>query len=136
MNKLKRQFPKLYKYYKKELKKAQKCSLTDLGNILDYLYVYLRMLRDFGILFSTTTKFSDNPKIVALCVAVEQYELFLDCINNYYNVSATGIEVKDSEKSKDEILAAYQAERSQHWVNFWAVVYENMEGWLDFDALI
>lgn len=52
MNKLKKRYKLLYKYYNKSLKKITKNSVLYRYNCLSYLYVYLLYMRDYYILTS------------------------------------------------------------------------------------
>lgn len=135
MSSFAKQFKDLYKFYDKELKKCHKINFKDLNNNLDYFITYIRFMRDYYILTEENFDPMQNQKIYYLCLAVQEYDLYYNCIYNYYNISQNMVEIKDKTKTKAEVDEEYREEMSAHINNFWLIVKEHIEGWLSSDEI-
>lgn len=135
MNSFKKQFKELYKFYDKELKKCHKINFKNLNNNLDYFITYIRFMRDYYILSENVYDPIQNQKIYYLCLAVQEYDAYYNCIYDYYNISKNMVEIKDKTKTKAEVDAEYRAEMAKHINNFWLIVKDNIEGWLSSDEI-
>ena len=63
-----------------------------------------------------------------MVAAVDEYEKYINCINNYYKLNGN-IAEKISDESEEEVAKKYNLEKKFHWTNFWQLVMTNMEGW-------
>ena len=135
MNSFKKQFKELYKFYNKELKKCHEINFKNLNNNLDYFITYIRFMRDYYILTENVYDPIQNQKIYYLCLAVQEYDAYYNCIYDYYNISKNMVEIKDKTKTKAEVDEEYRAEMNKHINNFWLLVKDNIEGWLSSDEI-
>lgn len=135
MNSFKKQFKELYKFYNKELKKCHEINFKNLNNNLDYFITYIRFMRDYYILTENVYDPIQNQKIYYLCLAVQEYDAYYNCIYDYYNISKNMVEIKDKTKTKAEVDEEYRAEMNKHINNFWLIVKDNIEGWLSSDEI-
>lgn len=135
MNSFKKQFKELYKFYDKELKKCHEINFKNLNNNLDYFITYVRFMRDYYILTENVYDPIQNQKIYYLCLAVQEYDAYYNCIYDYYNISKNIVEIKDKTKTKAEVDEEYRAEMNKHINNFWLIVKDNIEGWLSSDEI-
>jgi hypothetical protein len=135
MNSFKKQFKDLYKFYNKELKKCHEINFKNLNNNLDYFITYIRFMRDYYILTENVYDPIQNQKIYYLCLAVQEYDAYYNCIYDYYNISKNMVEIKDKTKTKAEVDEEYRAEMNKHINNFWLIVKDNIEGWLSSDEI-
>lgn len=135
MNSFKKQFKELYKFYDKELKKCHEINFKNLNNNLDYFITYVRFMRDYYILTENVYDPIQNQKIYYLCLAVQEYDAYYNCIYDYYNISKNMVEIKDKTKTKAEVDEEYRAEMNKHINNFWLIVKDNIEGWLSSDEI-
>lgn len=135
MSTFSKQYKELYKFYDKELKRCHKINFKNLNNNLDYFITYIRFMRDYYLLTEKEYDPMKNQKIYSLCIAVQEYDAYYNCIHNYYNISNNMVEIKDKTKTKEEVDELYRAEMAEHIDNFWVVVKENIEGWLNADEI-
>ena len=135
MKSFSKQYGKLYKYYNKELKKCHKINFKELNNNLDYFITYIRFMRDYYLLTEDVYDPLKNEKLYYLCLAVQEYDAYYNCIHNYYNISKNLVELKDKTKTKAEVDTQYRLERAGHINNFWIIIKENIEGWLSSDEI-
>lgn len=135
MRSFEKQFKELYKFYNKELKKCHKFNFKNLNNNLDYFITYIRFMRDYYILTEKVYDPIQNQKIYNLCLAVQEYDAYYNCIYNYYDISKNMVKIKDKTKTKAEVDEEYRAEMSTHINNFWLIIKDNIEGWLNSDEI-
>lgn len=130
-----KKYKDLYKFYDKELKKSHKINFSALNNNLDYFITYIRFMRDYYILTEDEYDPLKNEKIYYLCLAVQEYDAAQNCIHDYYNVSKNMVEIIDKTKTKEEIDVLYRLEKNLHINNFWTIIKEKMEWWLNADEI-
>ena len=97
---------------------------------MKYFITYLKYLRDYYLLTDSVAQSEDtvNVKTATLVAAVNEYEKYVNCINNYYKLNGN-IAEKISDESEEEVAKKYNLEKKFHWTNFWQLVMTNMEGW-------
>ena len=120
----------LYNSYNKKLLAEHKLSFSTLDNNMKYFITYLKYLRDYYLLTDSVAQSEDtvNVKTATLVAAVNEYEKYVNCINNYYKLNGN-IAEKISDESEEEVAKKYNLEKKFHWTNFWQLVMTNMEGW-------
>lgn len=130
MTEFNKEYKKLYNSYNKKLLAEHKLSFSTLDNNMKYFITYLKYLRDYYLLTDNTTQAEDavNVKTATLVAAVNEYEKYVNCINNYYKLNGN-IAEKISDESEEEVAKKYNLEKKFHWTNFWQLVMTNMEGW-------
>lgn len=130
MTEFNKEYKKLYNSYNKKLLAEHKLSFSTLDNNMKYFITYLKYLRDYYLLTDSTAQVEDtvNVKTATLVAAVNEYEKYVNCINNYYKLNGN-IAEKISDESEEEIAKKYNLEKKFHWTNFWQLVMTNMEGW-------
>ena len=130
MTEFNKEYKKLYNSYNKKLLAEHKLSFSTLDNNMKYFITYLKYLRDYYLLTDSATQSEDtvNVKTATLVAAVNEYEKYVNCINNYYKLNGN-IAEKISDESEEEVAKKYNLEKKFHWTNFWQLVMTNMEGW-------
>ena len=130
MTEFNKEYKELYNSYNKKLLAEHKLSFSTLDNNMKYFITYLKYLRDYYLLTDSVTQSEDtvNVKTATLVAAVNEYEKYVNCINNYYKLNGD-IAEKISDESEEEVAKKYNLEKKFHWTNFWQLVMTNMEGW-------
>ena len=130
MTEFNKEYKKLYNSYNKKLLAEHKLSFSTLDNNMKYFITYLKYLRDYYLLTDSIAQSEDtvNVKTATLVAAVNEYEKYVNCINNYYKLNGN-IAEKISDESEEEVAKKYNLEKKFHWTNFWQLVMTNMEGW-------
>ena len=130
MTEFNKEYKKLYNSYNKKLLAEHKLSFSTLDNNMKYFITYLKYLRDYYLLTDSVAQSDDtvNVKTATLVAAVNEYEKYVNCINNYYKLNGN-IAEKISDESEEEVAKKYNLEKKFHWTNFWQLVMANMEGW-------
>ena len=130
MTEFNKEYKKLYNSYNKKLLAEHKLNFSTLDNNMSYFITYLKYLRDYYLLNDNTAQLEDNinVKTATLVAAVDEYEKYINCINNYYKLNGN-IAEKISDESEEEVAKKYNLEKNFHWTNFWQLVMTNIEGW-------
>ena len=130
MTEFNKEYKELYNSYNKKLLAEHKLSFSALDNNMKYFITYLKYLRDYYLLTDSVAQSEDtvNVKTATLVAAVNEYEKYVNCINNYYKLNGN-IAEKISDESEEEVAKKYNLEKKFHWTNFWQLVMTNMEGW-------
>ena len=130
MTEFNKEYKKLYNSYNKKLLAEHKLSFSTLDNNMKYFITYLKYLRDYYLLTDSVAQVEDavNVKTATLVAAVNEYEKYVNCINNYYKLNGN-IAEKISDESEEEVAKKYNLEKNFHWTNFWQLVMTNIEGW-------
>ena len=130
MTEFNKEYKELYNSYNKKLLAEHKLSFSTLDNNMKYFITYLKYLRDYYLLTDSVAQSEDtvNVKTATLVAAVNEYEKYVNCINNYYKLNGN-IAEKISDESEEEVAKKYNLEKKYHWTNFWQLVMTNMEGW-------
>ena len=130
MTEFNKEYKELYNSYNKKLLAEHKLSFSTLDNNMKYFITYLKYLRDYYLLTDSVAQSEDtvNVKTATLVAAVNEYEKYVNCINNYYKLNGNVAE-KISDESEEEVAKKYNLEKKFHWTNFWQLVMTNMEGW-------
>ena len=130
MTEFNKEYKELYNSYNKKLLAEHKLSFSTLNNNMKYFITYLKYLRDYYLLTDSVAQSEDavNVKTATLVAAVNEYEKYINCINNYYKLNGD-IAEKISDESEEEVAKKYNLEKKFHWTNFWQLVMTNMEGW-------
>lgn len=130
MTEFNKEYKKLYNSYNKKLLAEHKLSFSTLDNNMKYFITYLKYLRDYYLLTDSVAQSEDtvNVKTATLVAAVNEYEKYVNCINNYYKLNGN-IAEKISDESEEEVAKKYNLEKKFHWTNFWQLVMTNIEGW-------
>lgn len=130
MTEFNKEYKKLYNSYNKKLLAEHKLSFSTLDNNMKYFITYLKYLRDYYLLTDSVAQSEDtvNVKTATLVAAVNEYEKYVNCINNYYKLNGN-IAEKISDESEEEVAKKYNLEKKFYWTNFWQLVMTNMEGW-------
>ena len=130
MTEFNKEYKKLYNSYNKKLLAEHKSSFSTLDNNMKYFITYLKYLRDYYLLTDSVAQSEDavNVKTATLVAAINEYEKYVNCINNYYKLNGN-IAEKISDESEEEVAKKYNLEKKFHWTNFWQLVMTNMEGW-------
>ena len=130
MTEFNKEYKELYNSYNKKLLAEHKLSFSTLDNNMGYFITYLKYLRDYYLLNDNTAQLEDtiNVKTATLVTAVDEYEKYINCINNYYKLNGNIVE-KISDESEEEVAKKYNLEKKFHWTNFWQLVMTNIEGW-------
>ena len=130
MTEFNKEYKELYDSYNKKLLAEHKLSFSTLDNNMGYFITYLKYLRDYYLLTDSNAQLEDtiNVKTATLVTAVDEYEKYINCINNYYKLNGNIVE-KISDESEEEVAKKYNLEKNFHWMNFWQLVMTNIEGW-------
>ena len=130
MTEFNKKYKELYDSYNKKLLAEHKLSFSTLDNNMGYFITYLKYLRDYYLLTDSNAQLEDtiNVKTATLVTAVDEYEKYINCINNYYKLNGN-IAEKISDESEEEVAKKYNLEKEFHWTNFWQLVMTNIEGW-------
>ena len=130
MTEFNKEYKELYNSYNKKLLAEHKLSFSTLDNNMKYFITYLKYLRDYYLLTDSIAQSEDtvNVKTATLVAAVNEYEKYVNCINNYYKLNGN-IAEKISDEPEEEVAKKYNLEKKFHWTNFWQLVMTNMEGW-------
>ena len=130
MTEFNKEYKELYNSYNKKLLAEHKLSFSTLDNNMGYFITYLKYLRDYYLLNDNTAQLEDtiNVKTATLVAAVDEYEKYINCINNYYKLNGN-IAEKISDEPEEEVAKKYNLEKNFHWTNFWQLVMTNIEGW-------
>ena len=130
MTEFNKEYKELYNSYNKKLLAEHKLSFSTLDNNMGYFITYLKYLRDYYLLTDSNAQLEDtiNVKTATLVAAVDEYEKYVNCINNYYKLNGN-IAEKISDESEEEVAKKYNLEKNFHWTNFWQLVMTNIEGW-------
>lgn len=130
MTEFNKEYKELYNSYNKKLLAEHKLSFSTLDNNMKYFITYLKYLRDYYLLTDSVAQSEDtvNVKTATLVAAVNEYEKYVNCINNYYKLNGN-IAEKISDESEEEVAKKYNLEKKFHWMNFWQLVMTNIEGW-------
>ena len=130
MTEFNKEYKELYNSYNKKLLAEHKLSFSTLDNNMKYFITYLKYLRDYYLLTDSVAQSEDtvNVKTATLVAAVNEYEKYVNCINNYYKLNGD-IAEKISDESEEEVAKKYNLEKNFHWTNFWQLVMTNIEGW-------
>lgn len=136
MNDFKKEYRKLYKYYKKELLHINNFNMTHILCNLDYFITYLRFIRDFLLLTDSDINPENNMKIASLCAAIAEYEQYSTCFSKFYTV-VNNVPIKiDKAKTNEQVANEYNAARQLHWKLFCDLIQTHMEGWFTDDITI
>ena len=130
MTEFNKEYKELYNSYNKKLLAEHKLSFSTLDNNMKYFITYLKYLRDYYLLTDSNAQLEDtiNVKTATLVAAVDEYEKYINCINDYYKLNGN-IAEKISDESEEEVAKKYNLEKKFHWTNFWQLVMTNIEGW-------
>ena len=130
MTEFNKEYKELYNSYNKKLLAEHKLSFFFFFNNMGYFITYFRYLRDYYLLNDNTAQLEDtiNVKTATLVAAVDEYEKYINCINNYYKLNGN-IAEKISDEPEEEVAKKYNLEKNFHWTNFWQLVMTNIEGW-------
>ena len=130
MSEFNKEYKELYNSYNKKLLAEHKLSFSTLDNNMGYFITYLKYLRDYYLLTDSNAQLEDtiNVKTATLVAAVDEYEKYINCINNYYKLNGN-IAEKISDEPEEEVAKKYNLEKNFHWTNFWQLVMTNIEGW-------
>ena len=130
MTEFNKEYKELYNSYNKKLLAEHKLSFSTLDNNMGYFITYLKYLRDYYLLTDSNAQLEDtiNVKTATLVAAVDEYEKYINCINNYYKLNGN-IAEKISDEPEEEVAKKYNLEKKFHWTNFWQLVMTNIEGW-------
>ena len=130
MTEFNKEYKELYNSYNKKLLAEHKLSFSTLDNNMKYFITYLKYLRDYYLLTDSVAQSEDtvNVKTATLVAAINEYEKYVNCINNYYKLNGN-IAEKISDESEEEVAKKYNLEKKFHWTNFWQLVMTNIEGW-------
>ena len=130
MTEFNKEYKELYNSYNKKLLAEHKLSFSTLDNNMGYFITYLKYLRDYYLLTDSNAQLEDtiNVKTATLVAAVDEYEKYINCINDYYKLNGN-IAEKISDESEEEVAKKYNLEKKFHWTNFWQLVMTNIEGW-------
>ena len=130
MTEFNKEYKELYNSYNKKLLAEHKLSFSTLDNNMGYFITYLKYLRDYYLLTDSNAQLEDtiNVKTATLVAAVDEYEKYINCINDYYKLNGN-IAEKISDESEEEVAKKYNLEKNFHWTNFWQLVMTNIEGW-------
>ena len=130
MTEFNKEYKELYNSYNKKLLAEHKLSFSTLDNNMGYFITYLKYLRDYYLLTDSNAQLEDtiNVKTATLVTAVDEYEKYVNCINNYYKLNGN-IAEKISDEPEEEVAKKYNLEKNFHWTNFWQLVMTNIEGW-------
>ena len=130
MTEFNKEYKELYDSYNKKLLAEHKLNFSTLDNNMSYFITYLKYLRDYYLLNDNIAQLEDtiNVKTATLVAAVDEYEKYINCINNYYKLNGNIVE-KISDESEEEVAKKYNLEKKFHWTNFWQLVMTNIEGW-------
>ena len=130
MTEFNKEYKELYNSYNKKLLAEHKLSFSTLDNNMKYFITYLKYLRDYYLLTDSVAQSEDtvSVKTATLVAAVNEYEKYVNCINNYYKLNGD-IAEKISDESEEEVAKKYNLEKKFHWTNFWQLVMTNIEGW-------
>ena len=130
MTEFNKEYKELYDSYNKKLLAEHKLNFSTLDNNMGYFITYLKYLRDYYLLTDNNAQLEDtiNVKTATLVAAVDEYEKYINCINNYYKLNGN-IAEKISDESEEEVAKKYNLEKNFHWTNFWQLVMTNIEGW-------
>ena len=130
MTEFNKEYKELYNSYNKKLLAEHKLSFSTLDNNMKYFITYLKYLRDYYLLTDSVAQSEDtvNVKTATLVAAINEYEKYINCINNYYKLNGD-IAEKISDESEEEVAKKYNLEKKFHWTNFWQLVMTNIEGW-------
>ena len=130
MTEFNKEYKELYNSYNKKLLAEHKLSFSTLDNNMGYFITYLKYLRDYYLLNDNMAQLEDtiNVKTATLVAAVDEYEKYINCINNYYKLNGN-IAEKISDEPEEEVAKKYNLEKNFHWTNFWQLVMTNIEGW-------
>ena len=130
MTEFNKEYKELYDSYNKKLLAEHKLSFSTLDNNMGYFITYLKYLRDYYLLTDNNAQLEDtiNVKTATLVAAVDEYEKYINCINNYYKLNGN-IAEKISDEPEEEVAKKYNLEKNFHWTNFWQLVMTNIEGW-------
>ena len=129
MTEFNKEYKELYNSYNKKLLAEHKLSFSTLDNNMGYFITYLKYLRDYYLLTDNNAQLEDtiNVKTATLVAAVDEYEKYINCINNYYKLNGN-IAEKISDEPEEEVAKKYNLEKNFHWTNFWQLVMTNIEG--------
>ena len=129
MTEFNKEYKELYDSYNKKLLAEHKLSFSTLDNNMGYFITYLKYLRDYYLLTDSNAQLEDtiNVKTATLVAAVDEYEKYINCINNYYKLNGN-IAEKISDEPEEEAAKKYNLEKNFHWTNFWQLVMTNIEG--------
>ena len=130
MTEFNKEYKELYNSYNKKLLAEHKLSFSTLDNNMGYFITYLKYLRDYYLLTDSNAQLEDtiNVKTATLVAAVDEYEKYINCINDYYKLNGN-IAEKISDESEEEVAKKYNLEKKFHWTNLWEVGMTNIEGW-------
>ena len=130
MTEFNKEYKELYNSYNKKLLAEHKLNFSTLDNNMGYFITYLKYLRDYYLLTDNNAQLEDtiNVKTATLVAAVDEYEKYINCINNYYKLNGN-IAEKISDEPEEEVAKKYNLEKNFHWTNFWQLVMTNIEGW-------
>ena len=119
-----KEYKLIFTAYQKRLKEL---SLKK-EDLLDYFVCRLQLLRDEEVLLNTDKAMDKNAKLTTLTAAISEYNNYKSCISNYYKTENNVVE-RIVEGTDEEVAKKYNAERKFHWLNFWQLVAEGIEGW-------
>lgn len=129
---MKKEFKKLYKYYKKLLRQISKLELREGCGCMNYFIVYLMYLRDSFILSCPDCDFDNDPLIKTIGSAIETYQLSQSCIEEYFEINAQGMLIpKDKSMPYAEVAKQHQKRRLELLSIFWQIVATCSEDWFN-----
>ena len=130
MTEFNKKYKELYDSYNKKLLAEHKLSFSTLDNNMGYFITYLKYLRDYYLLTDSNAQLEDpiNVKTATLVAAIDEYEQYINCVNNYYKLNGNKVE-RISDEPEEEVAKKYNLEKKFHWTNFWQLVMTNIEGW-------
>lgn len=131
MKQFKKEYKKLYKSYKKQLRLLFQTGTQKWIDPTKYFIAYLKMIRDYKVLnTSYIEKFDEkNLDLTALVTAISEYELSQTCIEKYYKIE-NGILTRITSEDEETTLQKFRDEKLFHWEAFWNIVKMNIEDWV------
>lgn len=131
MKNFKKEYKKLYKSHKKQLKRLFRTGTQKWIDPTKYFIAYLKMIRDYKVLnTSYIEKFDEkNLDLTALVTAISEYELSQTCIEKYYKIE-NGVLTRITSEDEETTLQKFRDEKLFHWEAFWNIVKMNIEDWV------
>lgn len=131
MKNFKKEYKKLYKSHKKQLKRLFQTGTQKWTDPTKYFIAYLKMIRDYKVLnTSYIEKFDEkNLDLTAIVTAISEYELSQTCIEKYYKIE-NGVLTRITSEDEETTLQKFRDEKLFHWEAFWNIVKMNIEDWV------
>jgi hypothetical protein len=131
MKQFKKEYKKLYKSHKKQLRLLFRTGTQKWIDPTTYFIAYLKMIRDYKVLSTPyIEKFDEkNLDLTALVTAISEYELSQTCIEKYYTLE-NGVLTRITSEDEETTLQKFRDEKLFHWEAFWNIVKMNIEDWV------